>query len=55
MDDCGEQTPLLVAKADPGVRSLQAGEKQLAGSGSLWDALGPVASAVVCLPVLLAH
>lgn len=25
------------------------------GSGSFWDAVGPVTSAVLCLPVLLAH
>jgi hypothetical protein len=55
MDSCGEETPLLVNKADPGIRSLQARESQLAGSGSFWDALGPITSAVVCLPVLLAH
>jgi len=55
MDECSEGTPLLV-KANQGAWPVEAGEKQLSGqSGSMWDALGPVTSAIVCLPVLLAH
>jgi len=46
-----ENTPLLVSKANPA--SMQAAEAS--ASGSLWDALGPVTSAIVTLPVLLAH
>jgi len=52
----GEQTPLLDSKANADVRTFQAGENQLqAGAGSLWDTLGPITSAVLTLPVLLAH
>jgi len=44
-----EETPLL-SKA-----GLGNGIKDTGAGGSLWDSLGPVASAILCLPVLLAH
>jgi len=49
--EANEQTPLMEKEVDD--RLGQADKS--AGSGSLWETVGPITSAVMTLPVLLAH
>lgn len=54
--EVNEHTPLMDNAVDADLKNrLGQAEKQLGGSGSWWDTVGPITSAVMTLPVLLAH
>jgi hypothetical protein len=54
--EVNEHTPLMDNTVEGGLKNRFAqADRQLTGSGSWWDTVGPITSAVMTLPVLLAH